>query len=164
MQQAIPGAILLQVVEHHWALRSCIAQLAFRELAFHAPPYVGPTLALKKLAAVDSGIFHDVLHVIASVALKNVARLGLRRHNAPRALCVDASPCRVSQVFGDEVALRSTQLAILGGAAGACARVEHCLVHGMTSFCGLLAHADFAAEVRRCARQSPLLLHILGEI
>ena len=80
--------------------------LHFWELAFHAPPYVGPTLALKKLAAVDSGIIHDVLHAIAGVDFEDVGRLCLRRHNASRALCVDASPRSVSQVFGDEVALR----------------------------------------------------------
>ena len=148
MQQAIPGAVLFHVVEHDWALWFGVAQLAFWELTFHAPPYMGSTLALQKLAAVDGRVLHNMLHSAACIAFEDIGRLCVRRYNAPRTLCVDASPRSVSQVFGDEVALRPTQLAILGGAAGACARVEHCLVYGMTSFRGLLACAYFAAEVR----------------
>ena len=148
MQQAIPGAILLQVVEHHWALRSCIAQLAFQELACHASPYVGSTLALQKLAAVDGGILRDVLHGIAGIAREDVGGLCCRRHDAVCALGADALPNCVSQVCGEEVALRPTQLALLAGAAGARASVQQRPVHGMPAFRGLLARADLATEVR----------------
>ena len=145
-------------------IASCIAQLALRELALHASPYVGSTLSLQKLAAIDGRVLHNVLDAIARIAFEDVARLCPRGYNAPGALCVDASPRSVSQIFGDEVAFRPTQLPSFCGTARARARVEHCLVHGMTTFRGLFARADFAAEVRRCARQSPLLLHSRGEI
>ena len=148
MQQAIPGAILLQVVERHWALRSCIAQLAFRELAFHAPPYVGSTLALQKLATVDCGVIRDVLHSLAGVAGEDVGGFGRGRHDAARTSGIDASPNGVSQIFGQEVALRPTQLALLAGAAGARASVQQRPVHGTPAFRGLLARADLATEVR----------------
>ena len=147
MQQAVPGAILLQVVEHHWALWSCIAQLAFRELACHAPPDVRPMLALQKLAAVDGRILRDVLHGIAGVAGEDVGGFCLGCHDAACALGVDASPNGVSQIFRQEVALRPTQLALLAGAAGARAGVEQRLVHGVTAFRGLLACTDFATDV-----------------
>ena len=147
MQQTIPGAILLQVVEHHWALRSCIAQLAFRELACHAPPDVGPTLALQKLAAVNGRKLRDVLRATAGVAGEDVCLLCCGNHDAARASGIDASPNRVSQIFGQEVALRPTQLALLAGAAGASAGVQQRLVHGVTAFLGLLARADFATDV-----------------
>ena len=147
MQQAVPGAILLQVVEHHWALRSCIAQLALRELARHASPDVGPTLALQKLAAIDGGVLRDVLHGLAGVAGEDVGGLCRGRHDAARTSGIDASPNGVSQIFCEEVALRPTQLALLAGAAGARAGVEQRLVHGVTAFRGLLACADFATDV-----------------
>ena len=159
MQQAVPGAILLQVVEHHWALRSCIAQLAFRELACHAPPDVGPTLALQKLAAVDGRILRDVLHGIASVAGEDVGGFCRGCHDAARASGIDASPNGVSQIFCEEVALRPTQLALLAGAAGARAGVEQRPVHGVSAFHGLLACAHFATDVRTSAGQLPFLLH-----
>ena len=148
MQQAVPGAILLQVVEHHWALRSCIAQLALRELACHASPDVGPTLALQKLAAVDGRKLRDVLRATAGVAGEDVCLLCCGRHDAVCTLGVDASPNSVPQIFGEEAALRPTQLALLAGAAGARAGVEQRLVHGMTAFRGLLAGAYLAAELR----------------
>ena len=148
MQKAIPGAVLFDVVEHDWALWFGVAQLAFWELTFHAPPYMGSTLALQKLAAMDGRVFHNMLDGIACVAFEDIARLCLRCYNAPCTLCVDASPRSVSQVFGEEVAVRPTLLVIVCGAACACARVQHRLVHGMASFGGLLARADFAADVR----------------
>ena len=147
MQQAVPGAILLQVVEHHWALWSCIAQLAFRELACHAPPDVRPTLALQKLPAVDGRVLRDVLHRFASVAGEDVCLLCRGCHDAARASGVDALPNGVPQIFCKEVALRPTQLALLAGAAGARAGVEQRLVHNVTAFRGLLARADFASNV-----------------
>ena len=147
MQQTVPRAILLQVVEHHWALGSCIAQLAFWELAFHAPPNVGPTLALQKLAAVDGRKLRDVLRATAGVAGEDVCLLCRGCHDAARTSGVDASPNGVSQIFRQEVALRPTQLALLAGAAGARAGVEQRLVHGVTAFRGLLACADFATDV-----------------
>ena len=146
MQQAVPGAILLQVVEHHWALRSGIAQLAFWKLACHASPDVRPTLALQKLATVDGRIFGDVLHGIASVAGEDVGGFCRGCHDAARASSIDASPNSVSQIFSEEVALRPTQLALLAGAAGARAGVEQRLVHSVTAFRGLLACADFATD------------------
>ena len=100
MQEAIPGAIGFHVVEHNRALRSRVAQFALRELAFHASPYVGSTLSLQKLAAIDGRVLHNVLNAIARIAFEDVARLCLRGYNAPRALCVDASPRSVSQIFG----------------------------------------------------------------
>ena len=148
MQKAIPGAILFHVVEHDWALWPRVAQLAFWELAFHAPPYVGSTLALQKLAAMDGRVLDNMFDCITCIASEDIARLCLCGYNAPCALCVDASPRSVSQIFGEEVAVRPTLLVILCGAASACARVEHRLVHGMTSLGGLLARADFAADVR----------------
>ena len=148
MQQAVPGAILLQVVEHHWTFRSCLAQLAFRELACHAPPDVGPTLALQKLAAVDGRVLCDVLRAIAGVAGEDIGLLCCGRHDAACTLGVDASPNSVPQVCGEEVALRPTQLALLAGAAGARAGVEQRFVHGVPAFRGLLSCAAFAAEVR----------------
>ena len=148
MQQAVPGAILLQVVEHHWTLRSCLAQLAFRELACHAPPDVGPTLALQKLPAVDGRIFRDVLRATAGVAGEDVCLLCCGRHDAACTLSVVASPNSVLQVCREEMALRPTQLALLAGAASACTGVEQCFVHGVPAFRGLLACADLAAEVR----------------
>ena len=147
MQQAVPGAILLQVVEHHWALWSGIAQLAFWELACHASSDVCATLSLQKLAAVDGRILRDVLHGIASVASKDVGSFCRARHDAARASSIDASPNGVSQIFGQEVALRPTQLALLAGAAGARASVQQRLVHGVTAFRGLLASAHFATDV-----------------
>ena len=148
MQKAVPGAVLLDVVEHDWALWFGVAQFAFWKLTFHAPPYMGLTLALQKLAAVDGRVFYNMFNGIACVAFEDISRLCLRRYNAPCTLCVDASPCSVPQVFGEEVALRPTLLVFLSGAARACARVQHGLVHGMASFGGLLASADFAADVR----------------
>ena len=159
MQQAIPGAILFQVVEHHWALRSCIAQLAFRELACHASPNVRPTLALQKLAAVDGRILRDVLHGIAGVAGEDVGGLCRGRHDAARTSGIDTSPNGVSQLFGQEVALRPTQLTLLAGAAGSRAGVELRLVHGVTAFRGFLAHTFFATDVCISAGQLPFLLH-----
>ena len=135
------------MVEHNRALWSCVAQLAFWKLAFHASPYLGSTLSLQKLATIDGQVFHNVLDAIARIAVEDVAFLCLCGYNASRAMCVDASPRSVSQIFGDEVAVRPTQLSILREAAHARARVEHCLVHGMTTFRGLLARADFAADV-----------------
>ena len=148
MQKAIPGAVLFDVVEHDWALWFGVAQLAFWELTFHAPPYMGSTLALQKLAAMDGRVLDNMFDCITCIASEDVARLCLCGYNAPCALCVDASPRSVSQIFGEEVAVRPTLLVILGGAARACARVEHRLVHGMASFGGLLARADLAADVR----------------
>ena len=110
MQKAVPGAVLLDVVEHDWALWFGIAQFAFWELTFHAPPYVGSTLALQKLAAVDGRVLHNMLHGAACVAFEDIGRLCLRCDNAPCTLCVDASPCSVSQVFRKEVAVRPTLL------------------------------------------------------
>ena len=135
------------MIEHDWALWSRIAQLAFWKLAFHAPPYVGSTLSLQKLAAIDGRVLHNALDAIARIALEDVARFCLSGNNASCALCVDASPRSVSQIFGHEVAARPSQMAIFCGAARASARVQHCLVHGMTTFRGLLARADFAADV-----------------
>ena len=148
MQEAIPGAIFFHVVEHDRALWSRVAQIALWELASHAPPYVGSTLSLQKLAAIDGRVFHNVLDAITGIAFEDIARLCLRGYNASRALCIDTSPRSVSQIFGEEVAVRPTLLVILGGAACACARVQHRLVHGMAAFGGLLACADFAADVR----------------
>ena len=148
MQQAIPGAVFFHVVEHHWALRSRIAQFAFRVLAIHAPPDVGSALALQKLAAVDRRVLRDVLRAMAIVAGEYVSRLCLGRHDAARASGIEASPNRVPQIVCKEVALRPTQLALLAGAAGARAGVEQGLVHGVTAFRGLLACADFATDVR----------------
>ena len=148
MQKAIPGAVLLHVVDHDWALWFGVAQFAFWKLTFHAPPYMGSTLALQKLAAMDGRVLHNMFDSIACIASEDIGRLCLRGHNAPGALCVDASPCSVPQVFRKEVALRPTLLVFLSGAARACARVQHGLVHGMTSLGGLLARADFAADVR----------------
>ena len=147
MQQAVPGAVLLQVVEHHWALWSGIAQLAFWKLACHASPDVRPTLALQKLPAVDGGIHRDVLHGVASVAGEDVCLLCGGRHDAARTSSIEALPNSVSQVVGQEVALRPTQLALLAGAASARASVEQRLVHRVTAFRGLLACADFATDV-----------------
>ena len=148
MQQAVPGAILLQVVEHHWALRSCIAQFAFRVLAVHAPPDVGSTLALQELAAVDGRVLRDVLRAMAIVAGEDICRFCLGRHDAARASGIEASPYRVPQIVCKEVALRPTQLALLAGAAGARAGVEQRLVHGVPAFRGLLSCAALAADVR----------------
>ena len=113
MQKAIPGAVLLYVVEHDWALWFGVAQFAFWELTFHAPPYMGSTLALQKLAAVDGRVLHNMFDCAACIASEDIARLCLRRYNAPCTLCVDASPCSVSQVFGKEVAVRPTLLVIV---------------------------------------------------
>ena len=110
MQKAIPGAVLLYVVEHDWALWFGVAQLAFWELTFHAPPYMGSTLALQKLAAVDGRVLHNMFDCAACIASEDIARLCLRRYNAPCTLCVDASPCSVSQVFRKEVAVRPALL------------------------------------------------------
>ena len=148
MQQAVPGAVFFHVVEHHWALRSRIAQFAFRVLAVHAPPDVGSTLALQELAAVDRRVLRDVLRATAGVAGEDVCLLCCGRHDAACTLSVDASPNSVPQVCGEEVALRPTQLALLAGAAGARAGVEQRLVHGVAAFRSLLACADLAAEVR----------------
>ena len=147
MQQAVPGAVFFHVVEHHWALRSRIAQFAFRVLAVHAPPDVGSTLALQELAAVDRRVLRDVLRAMAIVAGEDICRFCLGRHDAARASGIEASPYRVPQIVCKEVALRPTQLALLAGAAGARAGVEHRLVHGMATFGGLLARADFATDV-----------------
>ena len=164
MQKAVPGAVLLDVVEHDWALWFGIAQLAFWKLTFHAPPYMGSTLALQKLVAVDGRVLHNMFDCAACIASEDISRLCLRGHNAPGALCVDTSPRSVPQVFRKEVALRPALLVFLRGAARACARVQHRLVYGMTSLGGLLARADLAADVRGCARQPPLVLHVRGEV
>ena len=113
MQKAVPGAVLLDVVEHDRALWFGIAQFAFWKLTFHAPPYVGSTLALQKLAAVDGRVLHNMFDGAACVAFEDIGRLCPRGYNAPRTLCVDASPCSVSQVFGKEVAVRPTLLVIV---------------------------------------------------
>ena len=113
MEQTIPAAVCLHVIEHNWALRSSIAQFAFGKFAFHAPPYVGSMLSLQKLAAIDCGVLHNVLDAIARIAFEDIARLCLCGYNALRALCVDASPRSVSQIFGDEMALRPAQLPFL---------------------------------------------------
>ena len=148
MQKAVPGAVLLHVIEHDWVLWLGVAQLAFWKLTFHAPPYMGSTLALQKLAAVDRRVLHNMFDSAACVAFEDIARLCLRRYTAPCTLCVDASPRSVPQVFGEEVALRPTLLVIVRGAARACARVQQSLVHSMASLGGLLARADLAAAVR----------------
>ena len=113
MQKAIPGAVLFHVVEHDWALWFGVAQFAFWELTFHAPPYMGSTLALQKLAAVDGRVFYNMFDGAACVAFEDIARLCPRGDDAPRTLCVDASPCSVSQVFGKEVAVRPALLVIV---------------------------------------------------
>ena len=71
MQKAIPGAILFHVVEHDWALWPRIAQLALWKLASHASPYVGSTLSLQKLAAIDGRVLHDVLDAITGIAFED---------------------------------------------------------------------------------------------
>ena len=135
MQKAVPGAVLLDVVEHDRALWFGIAQLAFWELTFHAPPYMGSTLALQKLAAVDGRVLHNMLDSIACIAFEDVARFCLCGHNAPGALRVDASPRCVSQIFRNEVTLRPSQLLMFCGTACAGTGVQHCLVHGMPPLC-----------------------------
>ena len=46
VERTAPVAVLVQVVPHHWGLRSCITLLALWELARHAPPDVRSALAL----------------------------------------------------------------------------------------------------------------------
>ena len=104
MQKAIPGAVLLHVVEHDWALWFGVAHFAFWKLTFHAPPYMGSTLALQKLAAMDGRVLHNMFDCIARIAFEDIALLCLRGYNASRALGVEASPRCVSQTYGKEVA------------------------------------------------------------
>ena len=98
MQEAVPGAVLLDVVEHDRALRFGIAQFAFWKLTFHAPPYVGSTLALQKLAAVDGRVLYNMFDGAACVAFEDIARLCLRceMHRAHSALTPRHVACRRS--------------------------------------------------------------------
>ena len=82
MQEAVPGAVLFHVVEHDWALWFGVAQFTFWKLTFHAPPYMGSSLALQKLAAVDGRVLHNMFDCAARIASEDVARLCLCCYNA----------------------------------------------------------------------------------
>ena len=135
------------MIEHDWAVWLSIAQLAFRKLTLHASPNVRTTLALQKLAAIDSRVFLDVFDTITGIALKDIVFLRIRGDDTSGASRVEAAPRCVSQLFWNEVTLRPSQLLIFCGTARTGTSVQHCLVHGMATFGRLFTGADFAADV-----------------
>ena len=164
MEQAVPAAISLQVVQHDGAVRASVAQLTLRELAGRAAPDMCSSFALEELTAVDCGVLQDVLHLVAGVALEDVAVFCVALHETLRAFCMEAVPCGVAQVLRQEVSLRPRQLPGLRGTARTCTRVHDTLVQRVATFCGLLACADLAADVTFQARDAPALLHVFGEL
>ncbi len=80
MVQAVPGAISLYVIVHHWRVRPFVTQLAFRKWALHASPDMCTSFALQELSAIKCGVVGDMFLKVATIAFEDLFIVSIGEH------------------------------------------------------------------------------------